>query len=960
MALRQMRSLMVTCTKFNLIFIVLISTCCWNYLISGTFAQIVPDETLGSESSIVTPDLTLQDALVDYLAGGAVRGNNLFHSFSEFNIPEAGKAYFATPSGIENILTRVTGSSATSIQGTLGVDGNANLFLLNPNGIIFGQNSQLDIAGSFLATTADSYILQNDFEFSAVNPQAPPLLTVDLPVGLQFGSAPGSIVNHALVSAPESFPADNLEVVETDLNEITEGLRVATGKTLSLLGGEIRLEGGYLNSTEGKIELGAVGADSRVGLNSNSDPNYPSWVTDYQAVNDFADINISAGGGIDGGDTGKSQISLTGKNISLGYDWAALAESQLQPADFFTLEPLGVLDELAENKAQIVAHNDDNPVSSKIEIFASDTFSIIDPSKGQENILAHTIGTGSAGTINVIADTIITYGASLESWTLAGAKGDSGEINLTANNTSVQYGGAGVNTFSPGRGGKIKLNIASDAVIKSGGFGAETRYQGAEQDAGAGGTVEVAAENLRIVAGGIGTGTFGSGTGGSINLKIAQNLIIESGGFGADAHSSGDGGEIIINAQNIELKSAGLGANTWGSGIGGKIVINAKTISFQDGVIGAESGQNIDERDFVVEDAIEITGKRNAGNGGSIYINAQSLSIDNSNITTSTFGTGDAGNLVLNVGTIEAVGGELLTGVNSTTNGAGRGGNITVNGDRLRLSEGATIAANSTSRGQAGDIKIEAQDLLQLNSKGTISVDGGRSGLPGNINIQGRDLTLNNGKISATTNLGRRGNISLVGEQLFLEDRSQIITNAGKDATGGDISIDLKYHLLSVDRSEITASAEQGQGGNIQIDTRGIFISNNSKINVSSQFGIDGLIRVDTLATDHDSDLIELPHKLIDSSRSLSRRCSSNSENIFANIGRGGLPNNPLTSLSQNHLLEDFEVFAPLDNAGGKSVPVSVEPIIEAKTWKINHHGLVELVAEQNQILLQESLVCNR
>ncbi|MEM6613714.1 MAG: filamentous hemagglutinin N-terminal domain-containing protein, partial [Cyanobacteria bacterium P01_C01_bin.72] len=886
--------------------------------------------------------------------GGAVRGNNLLHSFSEFNVPEASKAYFATPAGIENILTRVTGANLSSIEGTLGVNGSANLFLLNPHGIVFGQNSQLDIAGSFLATTADSYIFANDLDFSATNPQVP-LLTVDLPLGLQYGSATGSITNYSRVAATELASS---EAVTAAMEENIMGLRVGAGETLSLLGGEINLEGGYLNSIAGRIELGAVVANSKVTLSSHPDSNYGGWVTDYQDVEHFSDIKISASGGIDGGNTGQTQISLTGRNISLGYDWATLAEFELQPEDFFTLEPLSSLEQLPDNHAQITAHNHDNPVSATIEINASGTFSIIDPGKGQDNIVAHTSGTGQAGTINLVADNIITYGANLESWTLAGATGDSGAINLTANNVSIQYGGGGVNTFSQGRGGTIKLDIAEDVAIAFGGFGAETRYTGAEPDGGAAGTVEIEAENLRIASGGIGTGTFGSGTGGLIDLKIAQNLIIESGGLGADAQASGNGGKIEITAQNIEFRSAGMGVNTWGSGIGGEIVVNAETILFQDGVIGAESGQNIDERDFVAEGAVEMAGRRNAGNGGNIQINAQSLLINNGNITTSTFGTGNAGNLSLNVDDIEAIGGELVTGINSTTNGAGEGGNITLTGDRLKLSEGATIAANSTRRGQAGDITIETRDLLQLNSQGAISVDGGQAGLPGNISIRGRDFVLNDGKISATTNQGKQGNINLRGEQLFLANHSQIITNAGKDATGGNINIDLKYHLLALDQSEITASAEKGQGGNIQISTRGIFLGEDSEINASSQFGFDGLIRVDTLAIDPDADLIQLPNKLIDSSHALSRGCGSSSENQFTSVGRGGLPENPFTSLAQNSLLADLEPFSPPDNSALNPISSSIESIVEAETWKINSQGQVELIAAQNKNVLPESLAC--
>ncbi|MCC0175656.1 hypothetical protein I4641_01505, partial [Waterburya agarophytonicola K14] len=74
-------------------------------------AQVIPDNSLGSESSIVNPDVTVQDTLADLIEGGAIRGNNLFHSFSEFNVSDGAAVYFANPDGIANILTRVTGNN---------------------------------------------------------------------------------------------------------------------------------------------------------------------------------------------------------------------------------------------------------------------------------------------------------------------------------------------------------------------------------------------------------------------------------------------------------------------------------------------------------------------------------------------------------------------------------------------------------------------------------------------------------------------------------------------------------------------------------------------------------------------------------------------------------------------------------------------------------------------------------
>ena len=922
---------MVTVTK--LVFKICLFTYCWNYCLPKAFAQIVPDRTLGSENSVVRSN-PVKGAIADYIEGGAIREKNLFHSFSEFNLNPTDRAYFAVPPGIENILTRVTGTDVSLIQGTLGVDGGANLFLLNPKGISFGRQAQLDIQGSFLATTADSYIFTEDLNFSAINPQLPPLLAINIPIGLQFGGTPGAIVNN---SRTES---------KTDAS-IPEGLRGGRGQTLSLLGGEITSAGGYLNTVEGRIELGAVAGGSKLKLN----PSDRGWTVDYDDVEEFANLKISENGGIDGGKNGNTEIVLKGKNISLGYNWDS-AQLDLKQSDSSS-KPRVVLEEQLPDQVQIIADNQDNSIPATIEIDASHTLSIIDPSKQQQNILAHTSGTGNAGTINLTADRIIVYGTSLESWTLAGATGDSGAINLTANNLAIQYGGGGVNTFSEGKGGTISLNIAEDVAIASGGFGAEAR------DKGAGGTVEIAAKNLKIVSAGIGTGTFASGKGGTIDLKIANNLIIDTGGFGADAKGSGDGGSIEIEAKNIQFIASGIGVNTWGSGLGGKIIINAETMMFKDGVIGAGSGRDLDRRDFVIDDPAEFSG-RNAGDGGNIQIIAKNLLIDNANFTTSTFGTGDAGNLSFEVDSITAVGGDLITGINSFTNGRGKGGNIQIIGDRLELSQGATIAANSSNLGRAGDITLNLKDRLQLDSTGTISVDGGAIGLPGNINIKSADLLLRRGKISATTNQGIQGNIRLSGEHLLLKDHSQIITNAGSDATGGNISIDLKYNLLGTDNSEITASAEQGQGGNIQINTKGIFFSQNSSINANSQSGADGTTKISTIVEDRlDSDLIQLPNKPTEQQQKLTLSCSSNSDNKFLSVGRGGLPENPLKGTSNNSVLADLDAFVVEDNRQKidvlKSIPA---PIVEAETWSVNAAGNLELIALNDSTQLQKQLDC--
>lgn len=127
-------------------------------------AQIVPDNTLGTT---LIPNMIINGIESDKIEGGARSANNLFHSFSEFNIDTGRGVYFTNPIDVTNIFTRVTGANASNINGILGVQGNANLFLMNPNGIIFGTGANLDVKGSFIGTTASTINFADGVVFSS-------------------------------------------------------------------------------------------------------------------------------------------------------------------------------------------------------------------------------------------------------------------------------------------------------------------------------------------------------------------------------------------------------------------------------------------------------------------------------------------------------------------------------------------------------------------------------------------------------------------------------------------------------------------------------------------------------------------------------------------------------------------------------------------------------------------------
>ncbi|MEL6167004.1 MAG: filamentous hemagglutinin N-terminal domain-containing protein, partial [Cyanobacteria bacterium J06628_3] len=164
------------------------------------------------------------------IEGGTTAGSNLFHSFEKFGIDTENQAHFNNAVDISNIITRVTGKSISDIDGLIKANGSANLFLINPNGIVFGDNARLDIGGSFVGSTADSLIFPGDVEFSAVNPDVKPLLTMNVPVGLQYGNNLGSIQ----VKGDGEGIRNSSEIVDTQ-----NGLRVKPDKTLALIGGDI-------------------------------------------------------------------------------------------------------------------------------------------------------------------------------------------------------------------------------------------------------------------------------------------------------------------------------------------------------------------------------------------------------------------------------------------------------------------------------------------------------------------------------------------------------------------------------------------------------------------------------------------------------------------------------------------------------------------------------------------------
>ncbi|MFZ1029753.1 MAG: filamentous hemagglutinin N-terminal domain-containing protein, partial [Limnoraphis robusta] len=491
-----------------------------------TSAQIVPDNTLGSENSVVTPNVNIRGINSDRIDGGAVRGSNLFHSFQEFNIREGRGAYFSNPDNIINILTRVTGGNISEILGTLGVLGNANLFLINPAGIVFGPNARLDVGGSFFATTADGILFENGFEFAASNPQAPPLLTINMPLGLNIRENPGAIVNRARQN--NNFLT-------------TSGLSVPSEQTIALIGGEIRFESGVVASPGSRLELGGLSEPGIVEFNPDGSFTFP-------ANTQRADVLLTDGAvaRVEGNPGGN--ITINARNLEIS------GESQVTNgvAEVSSLPSLVGEDNLDAEPSQ----------AGDIRINATESIRLTGGNNGIRNIVFPN-ALGNAGNIDIQTNLLsVSNGAQISTSTFG--NGDGGNLTVTANDVELVDGsalGASVEPEATGNGGTLTVNtqnlsVRDGAFISTGTFGN-----------GDGGNLTVTATDLELVGGGSALAASvvqgATGNGGTLTLDT-QRLSIRDGAFiSTDTFGNGDGGNLTVTANDVELVGSGsqLGAS---------------------------------------------------------------------------------------------------------------------------------------------------------------------------------------------------------------------------------------------------------------------------------------------------------------------------------------------------------------------------------------------------------------
>ncbi|MEG4342249.1 S-layer family protein [Microcoleus sp. A003_D6] len=929
---------------------------------SKTFAQIIPDNTLGPESSRTVPD-TINNLPSDRITGGATRGVNLFHSWREFNIREGRGAYFENPRGITNIFTRVTGPNSSNILGTLGVLGNGNLFLINPKGIVFGPNARLDLRGSFVGSTADSIVFNNGFEFSSTNPQTSPLLTVNIPAGLRFRENPGAIVNQSTALGKVNLPASPVPIPISD----RVGLAVDPGQTLALIGGDIQLPGGNLTASSGQILLGSAASPGLVNFALTPAVDRQGNLTlNYDNIQNFGNIQISDGTLINTSGTGGGRVELKGGNVALsGGRIYALTLGNIDGRGIdISAQKLRV-----ENGTQFSTLTLGDGAGGNINFRAADSVEMsgLGVDGFQQVVIKYLV----SGTTDPFDPLFTLFNGS------AGA-GSGGNITIDTSSLLLNNGvvGSGI-TFGAGKGGDLIIRANTFEMVSSG-----INNGTAKESIGVSGSITIDVARLIMRDGSLlGTTSYSSGPSGNINIKAAESVELSNSGprtvvsTGISTLSIGSNGRAgNINVDTKRLTLSGGSAFTLGTG-----VLVGRFLFSQDGgpagnlTVRATESVEISGISQLLSSGIQnasglTSGTLSSSRGGDIRIDTPSLTVrDGGIVSTSSLGVGDVGNITVNADRIEV-------------SGSGNNGLFV---STIDASVGKTFGTNSTATANAGSLHLNA-DRLIVRDGATVTVQATGTGRAGNINIVANSIGLDNkARIDGTTVSGTGANINLQARDIQLRRNSQITTDAGS-SDGGNININSNILVaLPQENSDITANARTAGGGRVNINVPNVFgftaasreqvrnrldlsdaqfaalqvsptsLLPSSDIAAISQSGgpaLQGAVTFSSSGVNPAQGLVELPQNVVNPAALIAANpCIQGAENEFTVTGRGGVPPSPNDVLSSNS--SQFNWVEPA--VGGSqqvedqraSIEVRPTEIIPAQAWVMDDRGQVTLVA---------------
>ena len=816
----------------------------------------VADTTLGTQVSATGNNFDI--------TGGLTKGQTTFHSFTDFSIPTNGQANFLNSARTRDIITRVTGGFFSDINGTLNSNG-ANFFLINPNGIIFGNNATLNVGKAFVASTANSLnLVDGSGRAITVGANAngdAPLLSI----------APNVLFNVSSLT----FAGGNGQISSsgTWLSK--------TPAYIGLIGGNVRLDGGIILNLGGRVELGGLSAPGTVtfGVDGNSlRAQFPANVERGNvSLSKSALAVIEAGnGGAGGGD-----ISITGKNVDMQGGLLFGGDISIDAAGAISLT----------NGASISAPTYGQGDAGNIKITAKDAISLVDASIASK-VLTGAVGNG--GNINITAAALSLKNSGIEAST--SGRGNAGDITVKTTGAIEMTGQTKftgiLSTVEPGgigNGGNIDVTAGSLTLRDGAPLGAVTRAASDTQPAAQGnagnvtvnvtGAIDISVRKVGSSAvSGMFSYTEGSGNGGNVTVNTGSLSMRDGAQLTASTYERGDAGNVKVTAKDgVSLADADiLSVVAEGAvGKGGNIEIIASDLTLRDGsrIIASTSGKgNAGNITIKVSGAISSDGIKNGfasrilstveaggvGNGGNIDVTAGSLSlldgaplgaVTRAASATQPAAKGDAGNVTVNVtGAIDiagrTVGSSAVSGMFSYVGeGAeGNGGNVTVNTGSLSIRDGAKLSASAFGQGNAGNVEVTAKDTISLvNAEIVAKVGTTGVGRGGNIKIKASSLSLRNGSLLNASTFGKgnagdidiqtTGDISIVGNSN--SSYSQIASNTYGEGNAGNITIDTQNKgTLSLSKGGISIGISEGQGngGKISISTRELNLKNRSAI----------------------------------------------------------------------------------------------------------------------------------
>ena len=808
--------------------------------------QLIPDNTLGNQRSIVNQTNNLRQEI----RGGARRGNALFHSFREFNVGNNQRVFFVNPAGVGNVFTRVTGNNLSRINGTLGVLGKANLFLINPNGIIFGEGAKLDINGSFIGTTAEILTFGDGTKFSAIDPQNVPYgIKINFPLNFGFNenispSQPSAEIK--IIGLGHSF--ENREIQNIigrpfDKQNLPEGLN-RKQQNFILLGNRINFDGGILQGQSGNIKIvaidsGSINLDRTFNLNFNS-------------VAEFGEIFL----------TNKSLIDSNGHSIEIQGEKVEFTENSILLNENNNLSPSGDIVIKARDYLKLVGiENQIQPTGIYSEVIGEGKGAeviITSPTIFLEKarITSNTFGYGNAGNINISTKNLnLFYNSEIITGTFNLGKGgdinivSQGNIQLTGNSLFVNRPDIKANfisTRSANFGDVGNLNITGVNLINKDGSSLSSTT-----------LTESLATIIKEQIEADKELTF-SAQPGDININLSGKLIIK-GNVSQEVFLLVEAGNrVFVENPNI---SALLTQNSRISNITfttintGKTTINAQEIFLQNGGVVANVSLGDGKSDRLSINATSKITMDNSAILSGIQNPQRQLSEVNILPTPQTFTSSGEINLTsseLNVNQ------GLISAANESF---GDGGKITINADRIRIGNSGSITAFSQSS-EGGTVKINSRDIQIAGTSSIISSSQGTTtnADAGGITIDSQKLFLNNSTIATEAREGNGGNITLKVQDLRILDGSRISASVGTTDSdgnptgggdGGNININASPGTIVLRDSTINADAVFGSGGNIDITTSTLFSNRPiaEVITATSQFGQQGIVNIEITGT---------------------------------------------------------------------------------------------------------------